>query len=43
VKTLQSGIIGLFNYVDIIKIIKVNRLRWTKHVIMRENEEIIKR
>jgi hypothetical protein len=30
----------LFNDIDIIKI---NRLRWARHVIRRENEEIIKR
>jgi hypothetical protein len=34
---------SLFNGVDIIKRIKINRLRWAGHVIRRENEEIIKR
>jgi hypothetical protein len=29
--------------IDIIKIIKINRLRWAGHDIRRENEEIIKR
>jgi hypothetical protein len=29
--------------VDIIKRIKINRLRWAGHVIKRENEEIIKK
>jgi hypothetical protein len=33
---------SLFNDVDIIKRIKINRLRW-EYVIRRENEEIIKR
>jgi hypothetical protein len=32
-----------FNDVDVIKIIKINRLRWVGHIIRRENEEIIKR
>jgi hypothetical protein len=41
---LQSGMIySLFNYVDIIKRIKINRLRWAGYVIRGENEEIIKR
>jgi hypothetical protein len=34
---------NLFNDVDIIERIKINRLRWAGHVIRRENEEIIKR
>jgi hypothetical protein len=33
---------SLFNDVDIIKRIKINRLRWAGYVIRRENEEIIK-
>jgi hypothetical protein len=31
---------SLFNDADIIKRIKINRLRWAGHVIRRENEEI---
>jgi hypothetical protein len=34
---------SLFNVVDIIKRIKIYRLRWAGHVIRRENGEIIKR
>jgi hypothetical protein len=34
---------SLFDDVDIIKRIKINRLRWAEHVIRRGNEEIIKR
>jgi hypothetical protein len=34
---------NLLNDVDTIKIIKINKLRWTGHVIRRESEEIIKR
>jgi hypothetical protein len=33
---------SLFHDVDIIKRIKINRLRWAGHVIRREDEEIIK-
>jgi hypothetical protein len=33
---------SLFNDVDIIKRIKVNRLKWAGHVVRRENEGIIK-
>jgi hypothetical protein len=33
---------SLFNDVDIIKRIKINRLRWARYVIRRQNEEIIK-
>jgi hypothetical protein len=34
---------SLFNNVDIIIRIKINRLRWAGHIIRRENDEIIKR
>jgi hypothetical protein len=40
---LQSELHSLFNNVDIIKRIKINRLRWAGHVKRRENEEIMKR
>jgi hypothetical protein len=38
----KNELYSLFNHVDIIKGIKINRLRWAGHVIRRENE-IIKR
>jgi hypothetical protein len=42
-KRYNKGLYSLFNDVDIIKRIKINRLRWAGHVIRRGNEKIIKR
>jgi hypothetical protein len=39
----NKELFSLFNDVDIIKRIKINRLRWAGHVIRKENEETIKR
>jgi hypothetical protein len=32
-----------FNYVDIIKRIKISALRWAGHVMRRDNEELIRK
>jgi hypothetical protein len=39
--TIRNYIV-LFNDVDIMKRIKINRLKWAGHVLRREHEEITK-